>query len=177
MKEIERLIVDYFEAAGADVVEDGLEWFLSLYDEGPSISLTALAIALSSTDRGAPRDFAVRAPGRWDMTLDWIRKNYRVPAKRGGRVEYTGNGRPELGTICGANGSRLSIRLDGVRHAMPFHPRWRLRYLYAPALPKEEEPCPYCAGVYTGLPGGACENCMNTGLKYPRATEGANDTH
>ena len=51
MKEIERRIVDYFEAAGADVVEDGLEWFLSLYDEGPAISLTALAVALSSPNR------------------------------------------------------------------------------------------------------------------------------
>jgi hypothetical protein len=51
MKEIERLIVDYFEAAGADVLEEGLEWFLSLYDEGPAISLTALALALSSQER------------------------------------------------------------------------------------------------------------------------------
>lgn len=30
------------------------------------------------------------------------------------------------------------------------------------------EPCPYCSnGARTGLPGNACENCMNTGLKYP----------
>jgi hypothetical protein len=29
-------------------------------------------------------------------------------------------------------------------------------------------PCPYCGpGIRTGLPGNACENCMNTGLKYP----------
>lgn len=27
-------------------------------------------------------------------------------------------------------------------------------------------PCPYCGdGKYTGLPGNACENCMNTGLR------------
>jgi hypothetical protein len=52
MKEIERLIVDYFDAAGCDVEEEGLEWFLSLYDEGPAISLTALAIALTFGDRG-----------------------------------------------------------------------------------------------------------------------------
>jgi hypothetical protein len=26
------------------------------------------------------------------------------------------------------------------------------------------EPCPYCDGKFTGLPGNACENCMNTGL-------------
>jgi hypothetical protein len=37
--DIERALVDYFEATGCDVVEkDGLEWFLSLYDEGPAIS-------------------------------------------------------------------------------------------------------------------------------------------
>lgn len=29
------------------------------------------------------------------------------------------------------------------------------------------EPCPYCAGNFTGLPGNACENCMNTGLAHP----------
>ena len=52
MKELERLIVDYFEAAGCDVVEDGIEWFLSLYDEGPAISLTALAIALAPQSCG-----------------------------------------------------------------------------------------------------------------------------
>jgi hypothetical protein len=47
---IERTIVDYFEATGCDVVEqNGLEWFLSLYDEGPSISLTALAAAVAAT--------------------------------------------------------------------------------------------------------------------------------
>jgi hypothetical protein len=45
-QEIERRIVDYFETAGCDVEQEGLEWFLSLYDEGPAISLTALAVAL-----------------------------------------------------------------------------------------------------------------------------------
>jgi hypothetical protein len=30
------------------------------------------------------------------------------------------------------------------------------------------EPCPYCGhGQFTGLPGNACENCMNTGLAHP----------
>lgn len=32
----------------------------------------------------------------------------------------------------------------------------------------EAERCDYCAnGQRTGLPSNACENCMNTGLKYP----------
>lgn len=33
-------------------------------------------------------------------------------------------------------------------------------------------PCEYCGdGKRTGLPGNACENCMNTGLKYPTAAD------
>ncbi len=50
-KETERRIVDYFDASGCDVVQMNLEWFISLYDEGPSISLTALAVALSPAER------------------------------------------------------------------------------------------------------------------------------
>lgn len=63
------------------------------------------------------------------MSLAYIRKYYSVPAKRGGRVEYMGDGKPEYGTICGASGARLAIRIDGVKHSMPFHPTWKLRYL------------------------------------------------
>lgn len=65
------------------------------------------------------------------MSMAYIRKTYRVPAKRGGRVEYMGEGRPEFGTICGAAGAHLNIRLDGINHTMPFHPTWKLRYLDA----------------------------------------------
>jgi hypothetical protein len=54
--ETEKKIVDYFESTGCDVEQDGVEWFLSLYDEGPSISLTALAIALSSTKSASADD-------------------------------------------------------------------------------------------------------------------------
>ena len=65
------------------------------------------------------------------MSLDYVRKYYKVPAKRGGRIEYTGEKVPRLGTICGANGAHLSIRLDGEKYASKFHPRWELRYLDA----------------------------------------------
>jgi len=64
-------------------------------------------------------------------SLQWVRKNYGVPAKRGGRVEYTGGGKPELGTIRSASGSHLMIQLDGVKHTAPFHPTWKLRYFDA----------------------------------------------
>lgn len=63
------------------------------------------------------------------MSMDYIRKNYGVPAKRGGRVEYTGCGKAELGTITGADGAYLCIRLDGLKQAGNFHPTWELRYL------------------------------------------------
>lgn len=63
------------------------------------------------------------------MSIAWVRKYYQVPAKRGGRVEYSGEGKLEAGTITGASGGRLRIRLDGIKHSMPFHPTWKLRYL------------------------------------------------
>lgn len=63
------------------------------------------------------------------MSLDYIRKRYGVPAKRFGRVEYTGQGKPALGTITGARGARLLIRLDGQKNSFPYHPTWELSYL------------------------------------------------
>lgn len=64
--------------------------------------------------------------------MEWVRKYYGVPAKRGGRVEYT-DGKPRLGTICSASNGRLNIRLDGEKHPAQFHPTWELRYLDASA--------------------------------------------
>ncbi|WKN20867.1 hypothetical protein [Azotobacter vinelandii] len=63
------------------------------------------------------------------MSMAWVRKTYGVPAKRGMRVLYTGDGRREYGTIRSAKGGHLSIQLDGVGHTMPFHPTWRLEYM------------------------------------------------
>lgn len=79
------------------------------------------------------------------MSIEWIRTNYKVPAKRGGRVEYTGEKTPQLGTICGASGGHLSIRLDGIKHPMPFHPTWELRYLgdEAPQAPASDDEIPF----------------------------------
>lgn len=65
--------------------------------------------------------------------MAWVRKNYQVPARRGGRVEYTGEGRKEMGTIRSASDGRLNIQLDGIKHTVPFHPTWKLRYLDADA--------------------------------------------
>lgn len=47
-----------------------------------------------------------------EMSIDWIRKMYGVPAKVGGRIEYTGGKTPCLGTITDARGGHLRIKLD-----------------------------------------------------------------
>lgn len=62
------------------------------------------------------------------MSLDCIRHHYGVPAKKGGRVRYT-NGRVREGTITGARGAHLTIRMDGDSFAQPYHPTWDLQYL------------------------------------------------
>jgi hypothetical protein len=63
------------------------------------------------------------------MNLEYIRKTYNVPAKRFGRVIYTGNGKNISGTITGADGGLLRIRLDGDTHSCKFHPTWKITYL------------------------------------------------
>ncbi len=65
------------------------------------------------------------------MSMSWIRKTYRVPAKRGGRVKYTGGKQPQYGTIVDANGQYLVIRLDGEAHELSYHPTWEITYLEA----------------------------------------------
>lgn len=63
--------------------------------------------------------------------MDYIRQRYGVPAKRGGRVRYTGGRRPRFGTITSASGGHLMIRLDGSKFSEPYHPTWELEYLDA----------------------------------------------
>jgi len=65
------------------------------------------------------------------LSLQYIRNTYGVPAKRGARVEYTGNGGAIQGTITSSRGSHILVRLDGDKFSMPFHPTWQMRYLDA----------------------------------------------
>lgn len=69
---------------------------------------------------------AVRAAARFD----YIRAHYRVPAGLGARVEF--EGRP--GRVCGTDGLRVLIRLDGETQARLYHPTWNMIWL--------EENCP-----------------------------------
>jgi hypothetical protein len=62
------------------------------------------------------------------MSLDYIRNHYRVPAKVNGRVRYTWRG-DRFGTIVGADGGYLLVRLDGDQDAGIYHPTWEIEYL------------------------------------------------
>lgn len=65
------------------------------------------------------------------MSIAQIRESRNVPAKRGGRVRYTGSadGAPRDGVIVGGRNGYLQIRLDGDKHAGNYHPTWKLEYL------------------------------------------------
>ena len=62
-------------------------------------------------------------------SMEYVRKTYRVPARRGGRVVYTGYGRPVLGTIRSSRNGHLNIQPDDEPRARKFHPTWELEYL------------------------------------------------
>jgi hypothetical protein len=63
------------------------------------------------------------------MSMQYIRDYYGVPAKRGGRVIYTGGRFPLTGTIVGSRNAHLRIRLDGEKRISDFHPTWELKYI------------------------------------------------
>lgn len=74
------------------------------------------------------------------MSMDYIRRTYSVPAKRGGRVIYTDdNGKAWPGVITAARYGRLLVRLDdnlvGSRARAKLHPTWNVEYLKAPNTP------------------------------------------
>lgn len=70
------------------------------------------------------------------MSMDYIRRTYSVPAKRGGRIQYDGgdpHDGPQLGTITSATTSgHLRVRFDGQRSTHKLHPTWAVQYLKTP---------------------------------------------
>ena len=63
------------------------------------------------------------------MSMEYIRTAYGVPARRGGRVKFTCGDAGTMGTITGARGHYLRIRLDGHKRAMSYHPTWQIEYM------------------------------------------------
>lgn len=68
------------------------------------------------------------------MSLGYIRRTYRVPAKRGAKVRYTdGHGAVWNGRITSARGAYLRVQVDdrvpGYRGRLLLHPTWQVEYL------------------------------------------------
>ena len=73
------------------------------------------------------------------MTMQYIRDAYKVPARRGARVEFNGHAYPKVGTITGSMDARICVRMDGEKHTGIYHPTWRMRYLPEAAQAKGED--------------------------------------
>lgn len=55
--------------------------------------------------------------------MDYVRRTYGVPAKRGGRVIIDdGSITARHGTITSARQGRLRVRVDGDKHPRIYHP-------------------------------------------------------
>lgn len=66
------------------------------------------------------------------MSMEYIRRYYGVPAKRGGRVRYTPDGNRYLaheGVIVGSRGAHLRVRMGDEKKAGSYHPTWQIEYL------------------------------------------------
>jgi hypothetical protein len=65
------------------------------------------------------------------MSMEYIRKTYGVPAKRGGHILFRKcvHEIPVKGEIVGSRGQYLRVRFPG--HVVPLnlHPTWMIEYL------------------------------------------------
>ena len=68
----------------------------------------------------------------FDPQAAWLGRQYGKPIRIGGRVRYTGVGKPRDGTIVSIEGARLRIKLDGVDYVGLYHPTWEIEYLEGP---------------------------------------------
>ena len=59
------------------------------------------------------------------MSMEYIRKSYAVPAKRGMRVRFMGR----EGIITGSDGARLIIKTNDQKRVLICHPTWEMEYL------------------------------------------------
>lgn len=65
--------------------------------------------------------------------MESLRRYYRVPAKRGARIVFTGLKHPVAGTIISAREHKLWIRTDDGQRFGPLHPVWEIEYVKHPA--------------------------------------------
>lgn len=63
------------------------------------------------------------------MSMEYIRNFYSVPAKRGGRIRFTGWSTPREGKIVGSRQQYLLVRFDHLKRPQTLHPTWEVTYL------------------------------------------------
>ncbi len=71
-----------------------------------------------------------RRPGGMTMSMEYIRKYYKVPAKRGAKVRVTSSHGKDIkfdGTIVASEGAYLRIKING--KVGTYHPTWNIEYL------------------------------------------------
>lgn len=56
--------------------------------------------------------------------FEYVRRVYKVPAKRGMRVKVAGM----LGKITSDGGYYINVLFDGHKHPQPCHPTWEIFY-------------------------------------------------
>ena len=61
--------------------------------------------------------------------MDYIRRTYSVPAKRGGRVAWTTAENAAQGVIVGSHGQYLRVRMDDSGLTLTLHPTWMILYI------------------------------------------------
>ena len=66
------------------------------------------------------------------MSMDYIRRTYGVPAKRGARVQFTDAVKAVQGTIVGSRGHYIRVRWDETGYTHTMHPTWMMVYLKKP---------------------------------------------
>lgn len=57
--------------------------------------------------------------------MEYIRKKYKIPVKRGMKVIAQGRN----GIIVGAKNGYLRIRIESKKNISSFHPTWEIEYL------------------------------------------------
>lgn len=138
-----------------------------------AVALTRRATTKSETDGAAMRTenarlrealkpfaspkFTTDEEGQDDIALRGINGEVCIPDGHGYELVWADE----------TKGGRVVITAGQIRRA-------RAALARTPAaetdIQERDEPCEYCGdGKLTGLPGNACENCMNTGLKNPDA--------
>lgn len=64
------------------------------------------------------------------MSMDYIRRTYGVPARRGARIAF--DYPPKHGAVVSARGACLRVRFDGEQVVRTLHPTWMVAYLKTP---------------------------------------------